>query len=61
MAWPQTGTVNASAGLNLRSGPGTSNSVVLVMGTGTKPRVTGPGQMVGGTLWYPVSYNGKTG
>ena len=57
MAWPQTGTVNATAGLNLRSAPNTGSSVLSVLSYGAQPKVTGPA--VNG--WYPVTFNGKTG
>lgn len=52
-----TGSATTTAGLNLRSGPGTSYSVKLTMPRGAKVELMGSTQ--GGFL--PVRYNGATG
>ncbi len=52
-----TATVTSSDGLNLRSGPGASNSIITLLPNGSAVNVTGA--LVG--PWAPVSYNGITG
>jgi cell wall-associated NlpC family hydrolase len=47
-------TATTTAGLNLRSGAGTKNAIVLVIPGGETVTITGD-------PWYPVTYNGKTG
>ena len=50
-------TVTPSDGLNLRSGPGSSSTVVSVLPGGATVKITGTAN---GT-WVPVSYNGSSG
>lgn len=52
-----TGTMYVTVGLNLRSGPSTSNSVITVMPGGATVSVMG--QPVNG--WYPLSFHGTKG
>lgn len=49
-------TVTATAGLNLRTGPSTSDAVILTMPHRATVQVLG-----GQSGWYKVSYSGKTG
>ncbi len=55
------GTYATTASLNLRSGAGTDKKIIAVLGAGTKVRCYGYYTAVGGTNWYLVSVNGKTG
>lgn len=48
-------TATTTTGLNLRTGPGTGNSVLLVIPADTQVTITGPER----NGWYPVTY-GKT-
>jgi uncharacterized protein YraI len=50
-------TARTTSALNLRSGPGTGNSVILVMPSGATVSVTGGAQ----NGFYPVTYNGRSG
>jgi len=52
-----TASVVPSDGLNLRSGPGSSFSVITLVPGGTSLAVTGNQQ----DSWVPVSFNGATG
>jgi uncharacterized protein YraI len=54
---PGTATVATSDGLNLRSGPGSSNSVITVLPNGGSVTITGA--LVG--PWVPVTYIGTGG
>lgn len=47
------------ANLNLRTGAGTDNSIILTIPNGATVAV-GP-VTVNGTLWYPVTYDGRQG
>lgn len=49
-------TVNATAGLNMRTGPGTENPIITTLNHGTKLNYTNTQNG-----WYQVSYNGRTG
>src|SRR5205085_101325 len=49
-------TVTASGGLNLRSGPSTSDAVILVMPHGATVAVEATS-----SGWYKVKYNGTVG
>ena len=51
-----TATVNSSIGLNVRSGPGTTYSVLYTLDNGTVVTVT---DKEGD--WYKISYNGQAG
>jgi uncharacterized protein YraI len=51
------GTATTSTNLNLRSGPGTSSSIVWTIPSQTQISLTG----VPNNGWYPVTVNGKTG
>lgn len=51
------GTMYVSTGLNLRSGPGTSNGVLVVMPAGATVSVMG--DAVNG--WYPLTFHGTKG
>lgn len=51
-----TGTVNASIGLNVRSGPGTNNSKVTALPNGAQVEITGSS---GG--WYQIKSGNTTG
>ncbi|MHB8577391.1 MAG: SH3 domain-containing protein [Dehalococcoidia bacterium] len=53
-----TATVNSPDGLNLRSGPATSFSVVAVMPAGATLTVTGNASA---DNWLPVQFNGQDG
>lgn len=53
---PKTGTVNSSAGLNVRTGPGTEYPSIYVLENKTVVEIT---DQVGS--WYKISYNGITG
>jgi mannosyl-glycoprotein endo-beta-N-acetylglucosaminidase len=52
-----TGSATVTANLNLRSGPGTSYGVVVVMPAGASVELRGDAQ----SGYYPLSYNGSTG
>lgn len=48
--------------LNVRSGPGASNPVAGELASDARGiRITGEGQMVGETSWYPIDASGLTG
>ena len=49
-------TVNATAGLNMRTGPGTDNAIITTLNHGTKVNYTNTQNG-----WYQVSFNGRTG
>lgn len=53
-------TVNCDS-LNMRSGPGTNNSVVTTLSKGTEVVIIGETRDSEGTLWYKISVNSKTG
>ena len=55
-----TGTVNDGP-LRVRTGPGTSYSVLGSLATGKSFTVTGKAQDSSGTWWYRLTYSGKTG
>lgn len=46
--------------VNLRNGPGTTASVVVVLAAGTQLQVTGYGQSATGYFWVPVRTSGGT-
>ena len=50
--------IQVTTNLNLRSGPGSGNSSLGVMPSGTTGTVTGAPQLVGTVLWYPVDMVG---
>lgn len=52
----ETGTVTAKSGLNVRTGPGTDNTKLGALTTGTEVEIVGSS---GG--WYQINYNGGTG
>lgn len=55
-------SMQTTASLNLRSGPGTTYTAVEILPSGTIVTVTGPGQASGGYTWLPVrKSNGTTG
>ncbi len=54
------GYVNAS-GVNVRSGAGTGNSVITVLGANTAVTVTDQHITGDGSVWYQISYSGGTG
>lgn len=56
-----TGTVTPADGVNVRSGAGTDNSIVMTLVAGTKVTVTGSKKGTDGYTWYKISYSGKTG
>lgn len=56
-AFAVTGTVDAKAGLRLRSGAGTNTAILTTLANGTRVEVTG----VAENGWYQVIYNGATG
>lgn len=51
----QTGTVTASS-LSIRTGPGTSYSLITTLTNGTKVAVTGSAAAADGTTWYKISF-----
>ncbi|MEY8336616.1 SH3 domain-containing protein [Lachnospiraceae bacterium 62-35] len=53
-------SVNAST-LNVRSGPGTSNSIVTKLSMGTAVVVTGEATASDGALWYQIRFTGSGG
>ena len=53
-------TVNCDS-LNMRSGPGTNNSVVTTLSKGTEVVIIGEDKDSGGTLWYKITVENKTG
>ncbi|MDR3304664.1 MAG: SH3 domain-containing protein, partial [Clostridiales Family XIII bacterium] len=53
---PASGTVNAAAGLNVRSGAGVSYSILGALSKGKAVQITG---QTGD--WYHIDYNGKAG
>jgi uncharacterized protein YgiM (DUF1202 family) len=60
MTEEKAATVNASY-VNVRSGAGTSYSVVAVASLNDAVKVTGETTDSSGTKWYKVTYNGTTG
>ncbi len=56
-----TGTVTASDGLNVRSGPGTKYSRIGGLDKGKTFTITGKAQDSSGTWWYRLTFSGKTG
>lgn len=52
-----TGKITASAGLNMRSGPGTSYGILISIPFGA----TVPVLDISNSSWYKVTYSGKTG
>ncbi len=56
-----TGTVTATDGLNVRSGPGTSYSVLGTLLYGTTITILGTEQDSSGSDWYKINYNSSTG
>lgn len=55
------GTVKASGGLNVRSGPGTSYGRLGILADGKVFTVTGKTKASYGTIWYQLTYSGKKG
>ena len=53
---PKTVYVNSTIGLNVRSGPNTTYSILGTLANGTKITVTEEN-----STWYKLSYNGRTG
>lgn len=53
------GTVKASGGLNVRSGPGTSYSRLGILADGKVFTVTGKTKASDGVIWYQLTYSGK--
>ncbi|APF41271.1 SH3 domain-containing protein [Neomicrococcus aestuarii] len=51
-----TGTYQATANVNMRSGPGTSYAIQTLVPNGTKVTATATSNG-----WYKITYNGKTG
>ncbi len=59
---PQVDTRRVTTALNMRSGPGTSYSIIQVLPTNTMVTVTGPGQNSAGTIFVPIRLqSGTTG
>ncbi|KAL9651977.1 hypothetical protein ABK040_000320 [Willaertia magna] len=54
-------TLSATQSLNVRSGPCTSNKVVVTIPPGGKVQYTGTTKSGCGYTWYSIKYNGKTG
>jgi uncharacterized protein YraI len=54
----QVATVTSPEGLNLRSTPATSGSVVLIIPFDAQVSITGPSTS---DSWYPIVYNGSSG
>jgi hypothetical protein len=50
--------VEATDNVNVRTGPGTTNSIIGLMTTGTQATVTGSAVANGGYLWHPLSVPG---
>ncbi len=58
----QMGTVTASAGLNVRTGAGTSYSRLTTLPKGTSVQITGSAKDKSGKVWYKYKYSSsKTG
>lgn len=57
-SYPPTATVAPPDGLNLRSGPGTSYSVITTMPGGAQVTILGTPTP---DNWWPVQYNGQSG
>ena len=58
----QVAFVTADDTLNVRSGPGVANGVVGELAPfASGVRITGPGQMVAGSTWVPITVGGLTG
>jgi uncharacterized protein YraI len=57
-AFPPGSIVSATANVNVRSGPGTTNSILGLMTTGTQATVIGSAVAGGGYLWHPLSVPG---
>lgn len=55
-----SGYVNAS-GVNVRSGAGTNNSVVNVLGANAAVTVTGQETAADGSTWYKITFSGGSG
>ena len=51
--------VTASAGLRLRSGPGTNHAIMRIVPQGTRLGFTGVEQTVGGIVWARVRIDGR--
>ena len=56
----RTAVINSDR-VNVRSGPGTSNSKVATLTAGTAVTVTGETQGSDGYVWYKISWNGGSG
>ena len=52
----KTGTVNSATGLNVRSGPGTNNSIIGGLANGAKVTITGQSGS-----WYKIKYGSGEG
>ena len=54
------GMINTSS-LNMRTGPGTSYSIISALSSGTSVEVTGLYKNNSGGYWYQINYNGTDG
>ncbi len=52
--------VEPTANINVRSCPGTSCTILVMVGKGVGVRIAGAPVTVGSALWYPVTYVGGT-
>ena len=62
VATPRTRAATVSAArLNMRATPGPDGAIVATLERGWSVSVTGPGRVVDGWMWLPVSWAGKSG
>src|SRR5690606_26662797 len=59
--WSAGDLARTTTGLNMRMGPGTNHSVILVLPSGANVLVTGGAQAGAGGLYVPIRYNGQDG
>ena len=52
---------NTTSSLNMRTGPGTSYSIIDTLAVGTSIEITGLYKNSSGGYWYRIKYNGTTG